>query len=199
MQLYYTNSQKAEGEQNNPLLSLGGYISISPVPNDYLGNVISDISRLAIDNKSRETIILALKNTLLNDVDNVKIWFEYPTDDEDNNISHIKLELAIVDPTVDDCGDFKFERINSISASPLYATFIEANGNDNAIDVGEILSGRSVGIWFRKTINQINAAPLSCDDLYDNFTNNISLDTQQVINLFIHYNEENSISLSITV
>lgn len=198
MQLYYTNSQKPNGEQTKPSLSLGGYISGSTIPNDLLNNIITDISRLAIDNNGKETIIIALTNTLSNDVENVKIWFEYPTDEEDNNASHVKLELAIVDPTVDDCGDYVFERLNSFSVSPLYATFSEPNSNANAINVGTIEAGKSVGIWIRKTINKTNASPLSCDQLYENFKNNVTLDNQQTIDFFIHYNEENSVSISLS-
>lgn len=199
MQLYYSNSQTAGGEQKNPQLSLGGYISASIIPNNLLNNLISDVSKLLIEDLISETFLIVLTNTLDNDVDNVKIWYDYPVDDEDENVSQVTLKLAPVSPSVDDCGDYVFERLISPQASPVYGTFVEANGNGNAIDIGTIESGKSVGIWIEKTINEDNAQPLTCDQLYQNFTDEVEVDIKQTINFYIHYNEDNSVSLSISM
>jgi len=147
MYLYYTSVTEAEATQSKPYLSLGGYKSSSKVQNSKLNNLFGDITPLTISNYNQdEYIALVLKNTLTADATNIKLWFEYP----DNVYS--KLYVAAVDMAEDSTGELYMEHVDTKNSQPLVGDFYEADGEDNAVDLGDISAGSQIGIWFKREL-----------------------------------------------
>lgn len=117
--LFYTGASKFNEKQELPSLSLGGNISSSPIPDDYLNNVFSDIALKNLGEKTKELRCLALKNSGP-DISNLKVYYSYP----DN--FPIKIEVGFVEPTTNACGDMFFEKPLD-NLSPKFVKLYEAN------------------------------------------------------------------------
>lgn len=159
MNIYYTNTVTENEEQKKPELSLGGFISSKIVPNDYFGNIFSDISSYTVDNNLNEYIGLMLKNEQDNAVSNILVYFDFPVD------AISSIEIAAVTLNVDK----SMEILNNRYSAPYVGTFAEADGVVNAINIGGLESQSSIGLWFKRvldidTINDNN----SCSTLYSN-------------------------------
>lgn len=148
MRFYYTTSISTDSVQGRPDLSLGGYRSSNVVPNNTLNNLFGDVSIYSIQSKKDEYVGLILRNDTGIDVTNVKLWFNYPTN------CQVIYSIAAVTLT-----NGWMEHIESCYQSPYYATFHEANGEANAVDLGDLDSGDVIGVWIKKTIDSsaINA------------------------------------------
>lgn len=122
MRFYYTNAISYLGIQTDPVSSVGGLISGSPVPNSVLSNLFGEVSLLTLSENLKETKLLALKNELPAAVNNLKLYYVYPK----NPVT--KLMVAAVAPTIDtNCGNQSFEKIPNMRATPYYATFYDAS------------------------------------------------------------------------
>jgi hypothetical protein len=147
MYLFYTSVTEAEATQTKPYLSLGGYKSSSKVQNSKLNNLFGDITPATISNFYQdEYIALVLKNTLTTDVTNVKLWFEYPDD------MYSVFYVAAVDMAEDSTEELYMEHVDSKNSQPLMGDFYKANGEDNAVDLGDISSGSQIGIWLKREL-----------------------------------------------
>lgn len=147
MRLYYTVASQQDDPQAKPNLSLGGYKSLTPVPNSILGNLFGDISMYSVKNASGDQFIGLM---LVNDgveARQVQIWFKYPT-----NCASV-FKLAAVSLATDTDGQQYMEHISNYSSKPLYAEFEEADGEVNRVNVGDIPAGGMIGLWVSRTLN----------------------------------------------
>lgn len=301
MRLYYTGSSKPAIPQTNPDKSLGGFMSSSLLPNDFFNNIFSDVSKLSIQNKLVETRAVALLNEEIDgDVESIRLYYIYPEN------TQIKLQVAAVRTTLDNCGDPVMEKIPSLRGKPLYATFYEASadyargtmtitvapsngdiisinqdnvaiattstfsqttptiedaidaivdafedntyyevtkvvnsvtlvpelkfrklvigdytneleldtagtayadsvvlsgGFDNSVNIGDLEYGKYIGLWFRKTILPSVLSSQSgeayCEQLFEDFEDGVTPETEEKIELFLSWNDDNSLSDSI--
>lgn len=147
MRLYYTVASQPEVTQNKPSISLGGYKSSSPLPNSVVGNIFSDISMYTVKNANTNKYIgLVLKNESTKDAVNVEICFIYPT----GAVS--KFRIAAVDMALDAEDQYYMEHIIDNSSKPLYAEFLEADGEANKVNIGDLAIGEVVGIWLEREL-----------------------------------------------
>lgn len=191
MILYYSGASNYQESQKNPTLSLGNYISSDAVPNDTLGATFKEISSLVKSRNDKQIFMLILKNTTGATTSGITIYYDYPTNDEDEVIGKYKLELAFVNPTLDSQGNPQFERINSSSSSPLVGTFQEYNTIANQATIpGSLTANQTLGIWFKVTLVSENNVPLTDQQLYNNYIADpqIIQETEQEINFIINYN-----------
>lgn len=144
MRLYYTNISTQEGQQTQPDLSLGGFISSTIVPNNSLNNLFADISCYSVAESRDEHIALALRNESGVVANNVTLYFIYPED------TQYSIQMAFVAFNVNG----EIESINSPYDSPYNATFNPADGELNAITIGDIQPDEYIGIWFKKIIDK---------------------------------------------
>lgn len=145
MKILYTNAQEPLGDQRDPLISLGGYVSSTPVPNDLAGNLFSDISEIASQEISRETKAIALLNNTGSEISSLSAWIEF------DDISYVDVEIAFA--AINQNGGAPFmERIANLKASPFSADFQEASENDKLILMDPIQDGEYVGLWIRRTV-----------------------------------------------
>jgi hypothetical protein len=162
MKLYFTTPAGQDNIQTDPRLSLGGYKALSPVPNAAFDNLFSEISQFMLSKTPEDEFIgLVLKNETGAAVENLWLWFEYSTG------GYAKMLVAAVDLTVDAAGVLTMEHIISRLAKPLYADFYEANGQANAVEIGNLADGEMVGLWLcRQLIEGLADSVQSEDKLY---------------------------------
>jgi hypothetical protein len=163
MKLYYTNPTAEEYPQSDPRLSLGGYKSASPVPNDSFDNLFGEISQFMLSKNipEDEYIGLILKNETAYNIQGITLWFDY------GNNAFSTFKVAAVNLTPDANGVLKMEHIPSRTSQPLYADFYEANGVGNAVEIGDLEVGEMVGLWIvRSLIDGLAASVQSDDKLY---------------------------------
>ena len=187
MKLYYSGASNFEDSQFDINKALGNYISSDELPNDRLGATFRSVTSLVKSRNDKQVFMLILKNTTGSAVTNVTIFTTYPQDGESNDIGKYKVELAFVTPTTDGDGNPVFEKIASSNSLPLTGSFAEYNRTANEIDIGSINDGDSVGIWFKATLVPANNVVLTDQQLYDNFTNAVTLDTEEEISMSITY------------
>lgn len=159
MRFLYTGASAYNTKQDNPLLSLGGYISNTIVPNDRINNLFSDISYVGFLNKSQECKAFILENETGITAHNVRIGYKYPT----NRI--FKMEVAFVG--LNPSAPQQIERIPSSFDAPYYAEFVEANIDtdddpDNSVDIGNLVAGGRIAVWFKRNIIE----PATIDDYF---------------------------------
>jgi hypothetical protein len=189
MQFFYTGSSTFQGQQNDPNLSLGGFISSTVVSNNSLNNIFSDLSYQTVQQKRQEVRGLILKNTLGTDATTISFGYQYP------DVPTFKLEVAFV--AINLSTPQVIEKIANGQANPYFATFVEANmdlahGIDNSVDIGNLLNGTSVAIWFRRTVISSLTPPVFPDlqtemAWWENITNP-NADSSQLIKIIINYN-----------
>lgn len=148
MQLFYSGAETSNTSQPVPSKSLGGYPSLSPVPNAKTGNIFSTISRSAVESGQIETRLVVLKNTTGVITQGVKIWLETPIE------SPLKIIIAAVASALDDCNKPIFEQIFAGDSLPLQATLEQHETESNAITIGNMEIGAMVGVWLSKTIDK---------------------------------------------
>lgn len=74
MRWYLSGVKTALAEQNTPTKSLGGYISSTLIPNGKVEIIFDEPSLQTIQNKTEETKVFFIKNTLAKDVENVLFY-----------------------------------------------------------------------------------------------------------------------------
>lgn len=194
LKLYYTNSETSLGTQTDPRKSLGNHISSSLVPSDFINNLFADISELSKDRNLTETVGLALKNETGAIAENIELWYNYPTTD-----SQVKLEVASVATSLNDCDEPIIEKIPNIFAKPVNATFFEANGESNKVSLGDLADNGYLGLWFRKSLRPIVLTAKTCDDLVAEKEAGTTFDKTETIELIIKWGADASVSVSLSV
>jgi hypothetical protein len=159
MKLYYTNPTTEEVVQSDPRLSLGGYKASSPVPNDSFDNLFGEISQFTLSKNvpEDEYVGLILKNETTYNIQGITLWFVYG----DNPFSVFKI--AAVNLTADTSKVLKMEHVPSRTSKPLYADFYEANGQGNAVEIGDLEVGEMVGLWISRSLVAGLAASVQSD------------------------------------
>jgi len=148
LKLFYTTTKGQDVLQSRSDKSLGGYRSASPVKNDDFDNMFGEISNYTLRKSEDESqyIGMILLNDSLTGISNLNVWFEYPTS------CYSKIEIAAVDLSEDSDHKFFMENIPSITSSPVYAEFHEANGEANKQSLGNMTAGEMIGIWLKRTV-----------------------------------------------
>jgi hypothetical protein len=176
MELFYSGAFRGDEIQTSPLKSLGGYISSSKLPNDFLNNIFSEIPTAFILN-NKEYIGIFLKNTSGIKKTNISIWTETPL----NSFSSIKI--AAVSVACDSNGCF-IEKIPNKSSSPYNATFYKVEGEANAALLGDLDINKVIGLWLVREIDQTKLnSNISAEKLYEDFKNKIIPIEQETISL----------------
>jgi hypothetical protein len=166
MILYYTCIQGTAISQPKPEFSLGGYMSSSPVPNGILGNLFSELSLLTLDKLQDEFIGLILYNEQTTPSNDVELYFNYPTPDLNGNPTNIcKYYIASVQLNM--TGQ-PMENILNRNAQPFNATFYDAAGQSEAVNLGVIPSQTGLALWIKRSVISDNIKLLFDPTTLDN-------------------------------
>jgi len=172
MKLFYTGADKFNNLQPNIVLSLGGFISSTPIPNAQLSNLFSDISSFSISKDQFTVIAIALQNTLAKDVTDIFLWFDFLTD------AFTKLEFAFVDVNDDSEGNLSIEKLSNSHSLPFFGTFQEASGEANKVNIGDLLKGQYLGLYIKQTFLPDLSDKFTCDELTKNIEDDGSFTTK---------------------
>jgi len=193
MQLFYTGAKTFNAKQGDPLKSLGGFVSCTPIPNAQLNNLFSDKSKFGIEQNNFTTIAIMLLNNLASgkNVTDVFMWFDFPAN------PFTILELAFVDVTVSTDGEVSMEKISSPRSLPFTVTtppgFTIANGEANKINLGDLDFSKYLGIYIKETFVADLLDNFECDTLEANVntdgTIKTPLDTQEDISVQFDFTE----------
>lgn len=146
LNLYYTVTSGIGDVQYKPHLSLGLYKSGTLFKNDDFGNLFGELSLYSLHNNKKEYIALVLSNETGNDITGLRLWFNY------NEKCYSKIKVSSVDFGTDAEGNLFIEHVSDKYASPVYADFQEANGEENAYNIGDIANGEYIGLWFQREL-----------------------------------------------
>lgn len=177
MRLYYTNISIQDGEQKQPHLSLGGFISSTVVPNNSYSNIFGDISCYSVAENKEEYAVIALKNETGVEATNVTIYITYPENCQQ------KIELAFVAFNANG----EMEIVNSQYDAPYNAEFHDVEGIENAVNIGNISIDGYIGIWFKRIIDVAAYTDQYSDESLA--ANGNPLEADENIVLSIIYNE----------
>jgi len=116
MQLFYSGADKANYDQINPIKSLGGFISSSPVNNGGMNNLFSDLSYIELTERIPQCKAVFLKNVFETEVSEITFFNQ-------NNDPNSIYQIAIVTPS----SSQQIERIYSSTSIPVHADFVNFN------------------------------------------------------------------------
>lgn len=163
MRIYYTGSEKEGLPQENPALSLGGYVSGSLLPNGAINNLFGGISQYGKEKMIRQVRAVVLKNESGVNVD-ASIWYDNVSVEPITN-----YRLAFVALASDDCGWF-MEAIDAGDALPINAVFINPKTSINSVTLPTIPTDGYIGIWVERTYNEKAIADSqTCQALLEKF------------------------------
>lgn len=180
MKLYYTGAKIYLTAQINKEKSLGGFPSITPIPNSQLGNLFSNISSYTLQNEIMSVIGVVLKNETGLDLSNVSFYFNLP------EVVVGEYQIAAVNLSIDSNGRYYMEEIGNSNSLPYYATFYSANGVENAIDLGPIQSNGMLGLWIKRIVTFNSKTD---DQLWEDFINGVQDINKENITLVFEYDE----------
>ena len=134
----------------DPLLSLGGAISSVQASS----NLLDDISTAESASGDTEYRAIFVKNTNSTDTAySVKVWIASNTPSAATEI-RIGLAGEGVANTI--------ETIGNESTAPSGASFSTADGESNALTIGNLTAGQAHGVWIRRTVST-TSTPFSND------------------------------------
>lgn len=150
IELFFTGAKSFLAPQEKGVNSLGGFISNTNVPNNYLNGIYTKISQFA-QNKDGffDMVCLAVKNVGSEPIENLSVWIQ--------NTSLQKacdFEVSFVKPAINDKSEQYFEKVNTRKQQPFYGTpFQKANlETEKAVFEQPILPNAYIGIWFKRNI-----------------------------------------------
>lgn len=111
--------------QDDPMKSLGGYVSISPVPNASLNSLFDLVSLKSIKEKTKETIAISLINRLNQPVSNINLKIF----SDQNAVCSFKVAAVSLDE------NYCMEHINNRYSQPMLAEFHDATFTPASVDV----------------------------------------------------------------
>lgn len=189
MILLYTGSNIPDAPQLNAEKSLGGFVSSTPIPNSRLSNLFSGISKSVILNQKKEIKLIALRNTTGSIINNLQIY-------TNNKNKSFLLQIAAVASGVNSNNELVFEQVQDGESLPYQATLTSNEGITNALNIGTLAVGQTIGIWIYRSlditkypefINQVvQTAPLSTSDLVT-ILQSKTIDTEEDIDLVIKW------------
>lgn len=140
----YSGADSNSKAQNDPLKSIGGYISSSAVPNGSINNIFPPITRRHIKEQLIDTRLIVLKNDATA-LTAVKIWTEK------DNLATFKI--AAVAPGADSCSKPLFESLVDGHSIPMQASLAAKEGEGAALVVGNIAANQIIGIWIQRDVD----------------------------------------------
>lgn len=184
LNILYTGADAALAGQGESNKSLGGYISNTPIPNNFIGNLFPTISQLSQQEAREEVRVIAVQNNSGAAFTSFEIYIDLG--DEETN--EAEWEIGMQAAYLDDCGDLIVETIPNPYASPINVTMQDAVGYNNKLTLPNLEDQAYVGIFIQRKIPKVvidEEADEALADAYDEGTATI---TEESISLVLSYN-----------
>ncbi len=140
MRFLYTGADKFNVSQTDPSKSLGGFISSSIIPNDYLGNIFSEADKRSIDEKRIEVRCIAIHNNTASAITSNTLEIVL----DDDSICNYRIGFQAVGE--DDCDNKYFEQVINSQALPYEVTFSPIV-SEEVISLPDIAADSYLGMW----------------------------------------------------
>lgn len=144
MKLLYSGAAQSNVAQINPLQSVGGLISSTPIPNGGLNAIFPPISRNDLKTLNQDIRLIVLYNETDAAVD-LNIWTIRGT--------YSSYQIAAVSPGINKCGNPEFETVQDGISIPYQATLATHETEVDTLEVGTVAAGAYVGVWIQRTID----------------------------------------------
>lgn len=160
MKLYYSGASILNGEQNNPLNSIGGFMSSSLVPNGLENSLFPNVNSSEIENGSRHIIGLFLKNDTGAPVSDIDFYF-----DKDSE-SIFTYEIGAVQANTGE-----IESLVNSNALPFSVNFQSADGDSNKVRlVNSLDDNEIIGLWIIRKLAKETPTDFNCADFSETST-----------------------------
>lgn len=142
IELYYTGASEPFVVQQDIRQSLGGHISSSKIPNSKINNLFRDDSLFGKQKGLNENICIALKN-VANVISKLSLYAEISPEFE--------IYAGFVQPSIDQCGDLFFEKLDSSESEPYYVQFENVTGIANKVSLTTTIEPNTyIGLFLSK-------------------------------------------------
>lgn len=191
--IYYTGAAGHLKVQINPSLSLGGYVSISQIPNAYPANLFASVTKKDLDNQRKEYVFIAFKNEESQPIENLELWLSPDSD------AFSTYKFGFITPSSDSDSNPLFTKLQNKYVKPYGVTFYSADRYSNRIEYSqEIASGSYLGIIIERTITVTGTK--SCDEITSDYEDGVIEKTQEDFSIEIRWGDdiEQSSSLSLS-
>lgn len=178
MRLFYSGADVVDNPQADPRISLGGFLSSTVVPNDFLGNLFDDISLYTLKKGAIYTKAVFLKNETGQVVNDLEAYFEQNISSEYLAQFQIGASTAL--------NNEQIEQIGNSRSVPYSVQFFSANGVANKVLLtNQIPIDGVIGIWIKRII-EATPSP-ECDVIFDDWKNKVSKEKEEVTELIFDY------------
>lgn len=145
MILYYTTTQK-KTQQANPELSLGGYLSLTQIPNGKSESLFTELTLNDLEISIFSSICIGIDNPTEVVYTDVKAWVE-------SEGEYFIYKLLGVTPGYDSkCDEYYFDSIVSHREIPLVGELDEYPSLPYSLNLGNIEPGGVMGLWIVREI-----------------------------------------------
>lgn len=194
LRLYYTGAlNRGDEQQTESSKSLGGLISATVVPNNFLGNIFPEITLLSKLRNKEIVRVVALKNETGGDLSNIDFWFEFSED------PHYDIQVGAVTPTLNSCDYYQVQRITSQYSYPYNVDFYSANGQENAVSLGALLNNHYIVLFLKASLTTKGKSALTDSDIQSNYEDNVTLPDKETVIMKFDYIIDESISGSVSM
>jgi hypothetical protein len=146
MQILYTGTPTPAGQQTDPLKSLGGFVSSTPIPNGSMNAIFPPISRDHIKKRTTDVRLIVLKNETGSAITGITVY--------STRGDYSSYLMAAVTPghnTKLNCDEY--ELIVNGHSLPYQAVLTSCEGSDNAIAIASLAAGASIGLWIQRVVD----------------------------------------------
>ena len=149
LKFYYTVASAYDAQQDNPVNSVGGYKSSTPISNDLLDSVFDELSLKGMFDGQPQYKAIVIVNEGTEAITNLQLWFSTP----ENQVTYCNFTVAATQMSQDAEGNPIMERTENMYAKPYYSTFFPATEEDK-VSLGDLQPGESLGLWLCRTPNK---------------------------------------------
>lgn len=180
LNILYTGADKALSSQGESNRSLGGYISNTPIPNSFIGNLFPTISQLSQQEAREEVRVIAIQNNSGAAFTSFELYIDLT--DEDNNVAEWEIGMQLA--YLDDCGDLMVETIPNPYSSPINVSMQDGVGYNNKLTLPNLEDQAYVGIFIQRKIPKVivdEEADEALADAYDEGTTAITEESMSLV------------------
>lgn len=164
MQLFYSGAYAPGKAQPESSKSIGGFISVSPIPNGSLNNIFPDITYDTVKKNLADVRLIVLTNETGSTITNINISTVRDT--------YSTFKIAAVASAIDNCQRQVFEKLFDSHSLPLQAS-LAIHESGNAIVITSMNAGVSIGVWIERdldlsqftSLDGNGSAPMVCDTI----------------------------------
>jgi hypothetical protein len=158
LELYYTGPRTQFREQTDRSASLGGKISNSLIPNEFLNNLFGPISKV---NPDFTSLVMAIRNVATTQLTGVSLYI-------DNKVEYLDYQIGFQEYSLDNNGDLISERLINNESSPQFISLSKSNNSLQPISLPDIDTGTYLAVYLKRNVNsELSNVSFTRDELVE--------------------------------